>query len=169
MRKAILLIALVLVLCVNLYAQEKKAAVGVGAEWNMNSRENFAGGTVLAFDYAVTPAFAIGLNATASSNFSGTTVIEPAALFRWYVMGGFTVFFLQADIGAFFFFDEGEKIPFLLGGIRGGLRIPFKSAFYVEPYGRLGYPFAFGIGVLVGIRFINYGKMSLNKEINFKR
>jgi len=155
MKKYILLTALVFALCVNLYSQEeeKKAAIGIGAEWNMNSRENYAGGAVLAFDFALPHSFAIGLNATASSNFSGITVIEPAALFRWYFLGGNSGFFIQADCGAYMILEEEEFTAMFLGGLRGGFRIPFESNLYIEPYGRIGYPFAFGIGALVGFKF----------------
>jgi hypothetical protein len=158
MKKYIILTALVFALCVNLYAQEqeqeKKAALGIGAEWNMNSRENYAGGVVLAFDYALPHSLALGLNVTASSNFSGITVIEPAALFRWYLLGGYNGFFLQADCGAYMVLEDDEEFTAMfLGGLRGGFRIPFESNLYIEPYGRIGYPFAFGIGVLVGFKF----------------
>jgi len=157
MKKTILLAALVFALCVTLYAQEqekeKKAALGIGAEWNMNSRENFAGGAVMAFDYALPNSFAVGLNATASSNFSGITVIEPSALFRWYFLGGYSGFFVQADCGAYLILEDGEFTAMFLGGLRSGFRVPLKSKFYIEPYGRIGYPFVFGVGVLAGIKF----------------
>jgi len=168
-KKTTSLIALVLFLTIGVYAQEKKAAIGVGPEWNMNSRENFAGGAGLAFDYTLPNSFAAGLTFTASSDFSGASALEPAALFRWYFLGGYTGFFLQGDIGTFLFFDRGEFFPYLLGGICGGYRLPFNSSFYMEPYGRLGYPFAFGIGVLFGIRFIDNSAPILDKEIIFKR
>jgi hypothetical protein len=157
MKKTILLAALVFALCVNLYAQEQeqenKAAIGIGAEWNMNSRENYAGGAVLAFDYALPQSFALGLNVTASSNFSGITVIEPAALFRWYILGGGNGLFIQADCGAYMVLEEENFKTMFLGGLRAGFRIPLESKFYIEPYGRIGYPFAFGIGALAGIKF----------------
>jgi len=153
MKKTIFLFTLVFALCMNLSAQEKKVALGIGAEWNMNSRENFAGGAVLAFDYPLPHSFAVGLNATASSNFSGITVIEPAALFRWYFLGGQNGFFVQADCGAYLILEDGEFTAMFLGGLRGGFRVPLKTNFYIEPYGRIGYPFAFGVGALAGIKF----------------
>jgi hypothetical protein len=155
MKKTILFAAMVL-LCVNLYAQEqeKKAAVGIGLEWNMNSRDNFAGGFALAFDYALPHSLAIGLNAIGSSNFTGITVIEPAALFRWYFLGKrHNGFFVQADCGAYLIQEDGEFTAMFLGGLRGGFRFPLQPRFYIEPYGRIGYPFAFGVGVSAGIKF----------------
>jgi hypothetical protein len=63
--KTVFLSALIFVLSANLYAQEKKASLGI--------------------------------NATASSNFKGITVIELAALFRWCFLDGYSGFFLQKD------------------------------------------------------------------------
>jgi len=153
LKKTILLAALILALCVNLCAQEKKAAVGIGAEWNMNSRENFAGGAALNVDFNLPRSFALGLNVTASNNFSGITVIEPAAFLRRYFLGGYSGTFVQADGGAYLVLEDAEFTAMFLGGLRFGYRLPIKSSFYLEPYGRIGYPFAFGVGVLTGISF----------------
>jgi hypothetical protein len=144
------------------YAQEaqesgadgKRAAVSIGPEWNMNSRKNFAGGAILGFDYNLGSSFALGINAAASNNFFGITVIEPAALFRWYFLpDDHTGWFVQADIGAYLIFEDGEITTLFMGGLKGGIRLPFGDMFFVEPYGRIGYPFAFGIGVMAGIKF----------------
>ena len=149
----VLVIILMLVMAV--FAQnEKKMAFGLGPEWNMDSRENFAAGMALNIDYNLPGSFAAGLIFTASNNFDGITVIEPAALFRWYFSGrGHAGFFVQAELGAFIVFEDEYTIPVFQGGLRGGLRMPLGSSFYVEPYGRIGYPFAFGLGVLAGVRF----------------
>jgi hypothetical protein len=137
-------------------SSQAKMALGLGPEWNMDSRDNFAGGAALCFDYnlpiALAP-FAAGLNVSVSSNFSGTAVLEPAALFRWYFLGkGFSGFFAQADLGAFFLFEDGETYPYFLGGLRAGYRFSLGKMFFVEPYGRLGYPFAFGFGAVAGMQ-----------------
>ena len=131
----------------------KKAAVGLGAEFNMNSRYNFAGGVVIGFDFNLSRAFAVGFTVTGSSNFSGIAVIEPAALFRWYVFGNSAGLFVQADAGAYLILEDGELTPLFLGGLRGGFRLPLGSTFFIEPYGRVGYPFVFGVGASAGIRF----------------
>jgi hypothetical protein len=119
----------------------------------MNSRENFAGGAVLGFDVSLSRALALGFTVTYSSNFSGISVIEPAALFRWYLLGGPAGLFVQADAGAYLVLEDGGLIPLFMGGLRGGFRIPAGPSFYVEPYGRIGYPFAFGVGAMAGVRF----------------
>jgi len=135
---------------------EKKFAVSLGLEWDMNSRKNFAGGLALGFDYNLPVAipFAVGMTVTVSSNFTGIVVIEPAALFRWYFLGKrHSGFFAQADAGAYLVIEDEELSPLFLGGLRGGFRLPLGTMFYIEPYGRVGYPFMFGIGVMAGIRF----------------
>jgi len=157
MKKALVL-CLLFCIAVFIFAEEEatssKAAVGAGPEWNMNSRDNFAMGGVLAFDYSLGSAFALGINATASSNFFGITVIEPAAGFRWYFLGSnHTGWFVQADVGAYLILEDGDMTPMFLGGLRGGLRLPLGDKFFIEPFGRIGYPFAFGIGGLAGVRF----------------
>ena len=119
----------------------------------MNSRYNFAGGAVLGFDLNLPYSFAAGLTVTASSNFAGIAVIEPAALFRWYFFSnGHTGLFAQADVGAYLVLEDGELTPLFMGGLRVGFRFPLGEMFFIEPYGRAGYPFVFGIGVTAGIR-----------------
>ena len=133
---------------------DSKMAIGAGLEFNMNSRDNFAAGAVLAFDYNLFSSFAVGLNVSASNNFDGIFVIEPAALFRWYFLGGNgTGWFVQADAGAYLVFEDEDITPLFMGGIRAGLRLPVSDMFFIEPFGRVGYPFMFGIGILAGIRF----------------
>ena len=132
----------------------QKAAIGIGPEWNMNARDNFAAGAVLAFDYSFGSSFAAGINVTASSNFSGITVLEPAALFCWYFPGSDHVgWFVQAEAGTYLVLEDGDVTPMFLGGIRAGLRLPLGSLFFIEPFGRFGYPFAFGVGCLAGVKF----------------
>jgi len=72
MKRTILLAIVILgaCLCANAQdeqAQEKKMALGLGPEFNMNSRENFAGGAALGFDYNIARSFAAGLTVTAKA------------------------------------------------------------------------------------------------------
>ncbi|WP_461257932.1 hypothetical protein [Treponema sp. R80B11-R83G3] len=152
--KKIILLAVLVLAGMNLYAQENKAALGIGLEWNMNSRKDFGGGAAFGFDYTLPRSLALGLNFCASYNFTNAVVFEVADMIRWYFMGkGHTGFFLQADLGAFLMLEDGELSPYFLGGLRGGYRLPLGSSFYLEPYGRIGYPFIFGIGVMTGYKF----------------
>ena len=149
----------ILFLTVSMYAvaQENKStlSIGIGPEFNMNSRHNFAGGTVFGFYFNLPgKTSSLGLTSTVSSNFVDTQVIEAAALFRWYLQNpDYTGYFIQAETGVFTIFEDGERILLPIFGVRGGYRLPITSFFYVEPNGRLGYPFAFGIAVMAGITF----------------
>ena len=146
---------LFLACCIIAFAQDKKMSAGIGAEWDMNSRHNFAGGALLAFDHKL-PRFAtLGFMLEGSSNFSNMYVIEPALLFRAYFLENeYRGLYFQADLGASFIFEDGEDLwsrP--LVGFGAGYRFFLGSSFYFEPFGRLGFPFAFGLGALAGIRF----------------
>ena len=153
--RRLLIVILFLICSLYAFSEEKRMAVGLGLEWNMNSRHNFAGGAVLGMNFNLTDKIALGLNLGGSSNFSTVVVIEPAALFRYYFLENeHGKFFGQVDAGAFFLFEEGyDMYTMALFGIRGGLRKPLGSSFYIEPYGRLGYPFVFGLGVMAGLKF----------------
>ena len=154
MKKWIFLVIIFSELYLCAFAQEKTMAIGLGAEWNMASRHNFAGGTAVNFTYNLPKSTALGLSLTGSMNFNKIYVLEPAFLVRHYFSQDiYSGFFVQFDIGAFIAMEEKGTTPMLMSGIAGGYRIPLKSSFYIEPYGRLGYPFAFGLGVMTGIRF----------------
>ena len=87
MKKVLFLTAMFLLVSLTAFAQdETKVALGLGLEWNMNSRENFAGGASLNFDYNLFRSFAAGLAFTASTNFNSIIVLEPATFFRWYFL-----------------------------------------------------------------------------------
>jgi len=168
-KKIILMLVIVLTMSFNVFAQETDAAevaeaefeasevrifsVGLGPEWNMNSAENFAAGLGLSFDYQLPKTFAAGITISASNNFNDTTTLEFGALFRIYLLGvGHNGFFTQFDAGASLILDDGDMTPVFMGGLRTGHRLNVGSAGYFEPYFRIGYPFAFGVGALGGMR-----------------
>ena len=130
-----------------------ETAVSAGPEWNMSSPENFAAGFGLGFDINLPGVpLAVGINVAGSANFSKTGVIETAPFIRWYFMNTpYTGFFAQLDTGYFHILESGDSIPRFTGGVRGGYRLPLGKMFYIEPYGRFGYPYFFGIGVMAVI------------------
>jgi len=139
-------------------------SVGLGPEFNMNSNENFAAGFIFCIDYKLPVPIiqlAAGLNFGFSSNFNGINVFEAAGLFRWYFLGiDFAGWFAQVDIGASMIFlredlelEDPTDDYKLMTGLRVGFRLPLNSALYIEPYGRLGIPFAYGVGILAGVRY----------------
>ena len=149
--KKLLLIFFVL-FSINTFAQEKKISAGLGPEWNMDSRHNFAAGVSFSMDYTFSNLMALGFSVTGSNNFNGFQVLEGVVLVRQYHPGS-SGFFAQGDMGTLIFFENGEVNPMPLFGLRLGFRRPMSSTFALEPYGRLGYPFAFGIGLTAKIHF----------------
>jgi len=136
------------------FAQEKKMSAGLGAEWNMASRHDFAGGAILNFLYNLPGSTSLGLSFIGSMNFNNIYVLEPAFLVRQYFLqDNHSGFFVQFDVGAFIAFEEKGTTPMIKSGLGGGYRLPLNKLFYIEPCGRLGYPFAFGLGVMAGISF----------------
>ena len=146
---------------------EKRQAFGLGAEYNMNSRFGFSLGPVFSFDYALPYALATGFFVKYSHNFASTIVFEGAVLIRRYIPGRrHAGFFAQADIGFHTIMEEEiytigeEEIDVEVSdvwttfeaGLWLGFRQPLGRFFYIEPYARVGYPFLFGAGLLVGFR-----------------
>ena len=154
MKKWILLVLFFSGIYLCAHAQEKKMSVGLGAEWNMASRHNFSGGAALNFLYNLPGSSALGLSFTGSMNFNNIYVLEPTFLVRHYFsQDKHSGFFMQFDAGAFIAFEEKGITPMIKSGLACGYRIPLGSFFYIEPYGRAGYPFAFGLGAMAGICF----------------
>ena len=140
-----------------IFAQEKREnsfSIGLGPEWNMDSRHDFAIGAVLGLTYNLFDNFAMGFDVSGSSNFGNIHTLEPYVFLRYYLQNkSYAGFFIQADAGVFLLFENEDFSPEPLFGFGGGYRHHFGSSFYLEPYGRLGYPYAFGIGLMVGICF----------------
>jgi len=154
MSKKIFFAVFLMALGITAFSQEKKVAAGVGLEFNMDSRHNFAGGASVHFDYALPKNSALGLFISANTNFFGINVIESAIFYRAYFPeNDHSGFFVQPYAGVFVIFEDGEITPLPLLGVGGGYRFLLGSSFYLEPVGRLGYPYAFGIGLVAGMRF----------------
>jgi len=141
---------------------ERKFAVGLGVEWNMNSRESFAAGGILQVDFNLPNTYAsTGLTVTYSNNFFGITVIEPVFTVRFYPFNnGYDGWFGQSDVGAYLVLEKEKLTSLFLMGFNVGYRLPLKSLksialsnFFVDMYARGGYPFVFGIGVIAGVNF----------------
>jgi len=152
--KKVLSLLLFLLCVLPVFAEDTRMSAGLGLEWNMDSRHNFAGGALLGFDYKLPRFASAGFFLASSSNFNNTFVVEPALVFRAYRNEyEFSGFFFQNELGLSFIIEDGRLTSLPLVGFGAGYRFLLSSSFYVEPYGRIGYPFAFGIGVMAGIRF----------------
>jgi len=143
-------------------------SAGIGPEVNMNSREGFAGGLSLCIDYQLPVSaaqLAVGVIAVGSSNFSDTTVLEVGGMLRWYFLGAEqTGLFAQADLGVHLITEQEESVTLFEAGLRAGFRMPLGDSFYIEPYGRFGYPYFMGAGVLAGMRFQTSSNSSNNRS-----
>ena len=142
---------------VSLDKANREMAASMGMEFNMNSRDNFAGAFIFGFDYNLPVSdvrLATGLTFSISNNFFGITVLEPVALIRWYFKEiEHMELFAQIDLGTFIVLEKQGASTLFLGGLRSGFRLPLGEMLYIEPFGRLGYPFAFGFGASAGVRF----------------
>jgi len=174
LKKSIILICIILLLSQAGFAQENPQHVislGFGPEINMNARHNFAGGLTLSADYQLPISanqFAAGLIISGSHNFSDTGVMETIGMFRWYFMGDdYTGFFAQADVGIHFITEEHAPPVLFHVGVRAGYRIPLTDMFYIEPYGRFGYPYFLGLGVLAGMRIQLPSNSSNRNNVNY--
>jgi hypothetical protein len=129
-------------------------SAGLGLEWNWNSRHNFAAGIPIYFGFNLEGKYKLGTIITISNNFGNFTVIEPTIFIRRYFYDNvFSGVFVQGDVGAFLIFESGDLIPMLDVGARVGYRKFLGPSFHIDPYVRLGYPFGFGIGAIMGFSF----------------
>ena len=141
---------------------ESKMAFGYGIDFNMNSQNGMGGGAVFCFDYNLPASFAMGVSTAISGGSYGDGTLELTAMGRRYFFseGRHLGFFAQADVGTSIIIlgktelaIKREWDPKFHIGVRSGYRFHLGRLFYVEPYGRFGYPFAMGIGVMGGLRF----------------
>ncbi|MDR1870074.1 MAG: autotransporter outer membrane beta-barrel domain-containing protein [Treponema sp.] len=176
-RKAILFTAFFLIFSLCAFAQEenvenglnpqgekkpKLGAVVLGLEINGFSRNMFSEGAVFGLDFNLPNSYgAAGVTMSASYNFDGMLVLEPAVLIRFYFPfrgQTDTGFFGQADVGACIIIEEGilqdgDIILLFSMGLRAGYRFLLNKRFIIEPYARITYPSVFGIGVTAGVKF----------------
>jgi hypothetical protein len=178
-RKAILFTAFFLILSLCAFAQEENGEIGsnsqgekkpklgaavLGLEINGFSRNMFSEGVVLGLDFNLPNSNgngAAGVTMSASYNFDGMLVLEPAVLVRFYFPfrgQTDTGFFGQADVGACIIIEEGilqdgDTIYLFSMGLRAGYRFLLNKRFIIEPYARITYPSVFGIGVTAGVKF----------------
>jgi hypothetical protein len=144
-------------------------SLGLGAEANSNTRENYALGGMAQIDFRVFRLLSVGIKGVYSISDTEVRVIEADAFLRWNALTrawknrGETVLFLQAEGGAAFGREQdpavtnkhgdGEMVIDPSGGITAGIRITTPINLYIEPYGRFGYPYLWAGGVAIGYTF----------------
>jgi hypothetical protein len=130
-------------------------SIGLGAEGNKNTKENIAIAGVLTNDFSLNARLSIGSRLGFSYNFDDLGTLEAGILFRVYFLSkNSSGPFIQADGGLSYIFRRNDIhddmcTEFLYGGTLGW-RFRIKS-FYFEPYGRGGYPFIWGGGLVMGV------------------
>lgn len=140
----------------------KPVALGLGAEANRNSREDFiAPGISFSFDYNAFKKVSLGFKMLASYDVSAKNdnllILEPLAFLRVYMVYHSgepgTGVFLEGLGGVSIVSSinsDSNIIP--NGGLGVGYRLPLKW-FYIEPEIRFGYPYTYGASVNLGFRF----------------
>ncbi|MCL2834345.1 MAG: hypothetical protein FWD78_14325 [Treponema sp.] len=130
---------------------------GIGPDINGHGRQDFAVGGDLLFGMDLNPQFSAGLRAGFYHDLYEVFSMEPQAFFRYnlpFVKG----LFVQAEAGCVVYLDYGSTYPAFSGGLSAGWRLPISGNFYVEPAARFGYPYMWGINIMVEYIF------PLNKE-----
>ena len=124
---------------------------GLGTEINANSVNEpaISGGLVLGFD--LYPHWALGFKASYSHNMNDTSVLEPQALFRYYLAPLCRGPFAQAEAGCSIIFAPDSTYPVFTGAWAMGWRFNLASIGYLEPALRIGYPFLWGLNLTAGI------------------
>ncbi|MDR1956144.1 MAG: hypothetical protein LBQ30_04745 [Treponema sp.] len=135
---------------------KKQANLGLGIEGNVNTGNSMIFAQSICYDQRLFTVFGLGLLFTVSSDFGSFLSMEPEVFVRWYFLdlgipgGGL---FVQEDMGLRLASDNFVIKPAFLGGFSLGFRYAFKyQDYYMEPYIRGGFPFAFGVGLRGGVR-----------------
>jgi hypothetical protein len=128
---------------------------GIDAETAANTRKGAALGGGLQLGVDMNEKFAAGINLSLTSDFDIITTVETSVFFRYYPALPFHIsgIFAQIQAGIVTFFEGDKTLSTFLGGLAAGWQFEFGEDFYVEPFLRAGYPFIWGAGVTLGIRF----------------
>jgi hypothetical protein len=127
-------------------------SMGWGAEGNKNTPGNAAIAGVFTNDFALNTHISIGSRLGFSYDLSDAGTLEAGIMFRVYFLSwNSSGPFIQADGGLSYVFQhDGDDMDreFLYGGTLGW-RFRLGSV-YFEPYGRGGFPFIWGGGLVIG-------------------
>jgi hypothetical protein len=134
------------------FAEIPEIFIGLGPETNADTRKGAALGGVITAGMGINKHFAAGLKAGFFCDFNTVNTLEAMGFFRYYLPLPIEGFFVQAELGAPIFFEHGNVFPSFLGSLAAGWRCNLGRMFFLEPSVRGGYPFAWGVGIMVGIR-----------------
>lgn len=137
-----------------------KASLGLVIDVNKNSVSYISPAVGIYFDYNIFRKFTLGIKALVSYDaFNRENSIysfEPLAFAKFYLVNPSgepsTGLFVAIDVGGtVVFIDNDTKGSFNIGGSLGYRKE--LGSFYIEPALSLGYPYLFGVGVGLGVRF----------------
>lgn len=137
-----------------------KTSMGIIVEADKNSISSIAPAIGLYFDYNLTRKLAFGFKGILSSDVANKEnsiyTIEPIGLVRYYLVSPSgepsTGVFVEGDCGLSLILVNNNTRTCFNGGAAIGFRKEVSS-FYLEPCMRFGYPYLFGVGLSLGLRF----------------
>jgi len=93
--------------------------VGLGGEANANSIDGLSAGGVLSLDVDINRHFSVGFKKIISFDLEKINTLEDVGFLRWrpFEKAGL---FVQAELGASIFFNEGKSYPAFLAAVAAG-------------------------------------------------
>ena len=129
------------------------AFLGIGPEINAHTRTGFSAGGYITGGFEILNRFAFGFKLYISHNLDTVLTFEPAVIIRYMPFDGrLENLFFEANVGSASYYEHGKAYPAPLGSIGMGWRFKFNR-YFVEPTGRFGHPFTWGLGVTAGRLF----------------
>ena len=125
---------------------------GIGPDASAYTRNGTAVGGSILFGFDLNPKIATGVKGSFFHNMDTIISIEPTVFFRFYPLTDMGLF-IQANAGGAILIELGEWFPSAAGGLTAGWRSRFARNWFVEPFGRFGYPYMWGAGLTAGYLF----------------
>lgn len=138
----------------------KKVSLSFFLEANKNSLDFIAPSAGFSFDYSPWRKISIGVNAAASYDIyeknNDLLTLEVLGTLRFYIASltgePVTGIYTELQAGTSLFFVNSNIKPVFNCGSSIGYRFALNN-FFIEPEIRFGYPYLFGCGIYVGMRF----------------
>ncbi len=138
----------------------KKVSLSFLLEANKNSLDFIAPSAGFSFDYSPWRKISIGVNAAASYDIyeknNDLLTLEVLGTLRFYIASltgePVTGIYTELQAGTSLFFVNSNIKPVFNCGSSIGYRFALNN-FFIEPEIRFGYPYLFGWGIYVGMRF----------------
>jgi len=146
----ILLFCLLIFIAGSIFALDD-VFIGFSAEANGNTREGTAAGGGWTIGFDLNQYAGIGIKTVFSHDLDSMITMEQCALLRFYLPINKHGLFIQAEAGGSILFEDEKSDFVFIGGIATGWRFKIGKNWYIEPFGRGGYPFVWGAGLVTGI------------------